>query len=192
MSERNTKLLIITQAVTYEYKGVWGLELGELLTKSCMQFFNTRFFFLGNLSLTILEFRDDCECLRCLPGGNACSVSWRTVCLSKWNTPKTHMPSNQYSELLFLCSLGTNLYLKKSYPRSCLTRSVVLDPCTMLSVALWNWIQTTARGSACFLLIPNRMSVFSSFCMILQRFLVIYELFQNNSKHNVTLPHCLD
>lgn len=61
MSERNTKLLIITQAVTYEYKGVWGLELGELLTKSCMQFFNTRFFFLGNLSLTILEFRDDCE-----------------------------------------------------------------------------------------------------------------------------------
>lgn len=85
MSEGNAETLISTLAVTYEYKGVWSLEMGELLTKSCMQFFNTRFFYLGNLSLSVLEFRDGCECLRCLPGRNACSVSWCTVCLNKRN-----------------------------------------------------------------------------------------------------------
>lgn len=61
MSERNAEMLISTQAATDVYKGVWSLEMGELLMKSCIQFFNTRFFFLGNLSLTILEFKDDYE-----------------------------------------------------------------------------------------------------------------------------------
>lgn len=92
MPERNTEVLLISiQPVTYEYKGAWGLEMGELLMKSCMQLFSTRFF-LKYLSLTILEFRDDCEHLRCSPGVDASSVNWLTLYLDKWKarTGTTH------------------------------------------------------------------------------------------------------